>query len=168
MPSISESADVGQSAMAAAPDQSAEAGPSSAPQTVAVVPTPVESSKPKPIKKPKGKAKANVDGATDGKPARTSLRGGMIGIASSDPPAPAWLPAGGGARKALPELVLPFKLPTSVKGGEDGDSEESDGGGSEDDEESSEESETEGDGEAARRARLEKRRRKERRAIQRR
>lgn len=49
-------------------------------------------------------------------PARTkqgalaSLEGGYIGLPATDAPLPGFAPAGGGARKVLPEWVLPFPL----------------------------------------------------------
>ncbi|WFD05035.1 hypothetical protein MVES1_000360 [Malassezia vespertilionis] len=47
--------------------------------------------------------------------ALSALTGGSIGVPSADAPPPGFLTAGGGARKVLPELVLPFHLPTRPK-----------------------------------------------------
>ncbi|KOS14330.1 gata transcription factor 11 [Malassezia pachydermatis] len=44
--------------------------------------------------------------------ALAALTGGSIGLAGPDTPMPGFLPAGGGGRKVIPELVLPFSLPT--------------------------------------------------------
>ena len=44
--------------------------------------------------------------------ALADLKGGNIGTPTQDPPIPGFLPAGGGGRKVMPELVLPFTLPT--------------------------------------------------------
>ena len=65
--------------------------------------------------------------ATAGKPSKPSshanraknvalaaLTGGSIGLPAQETPAPGFLPAGGGARKVIPELVLPFPLPCEV------------------------------------------------------
>ena len=43
--------------------------------------------------------------------ALANLAGGNIGLPSQDTPAPGFQTAGGGARKVLPELVLPYALP---------------------------------------------------------
>jgi len=43
--------------------------------------------------------------------ALAALTGGSIGLPAQETPAPGYLPAGGGARKVIPELVLPFPLP---------------------------------------------------------
>ena len=45
----------------------------------------------------------------------TSINAGLIGTASSDIPPPGWLPAGGGARKLLPETAMPFNLPSITR-----------------------------------------------------
>lgn len=44
--------------------------------------------------------------------ALSALTGGVIGLPSQDTPPPGFLTAGGGGRKVIPELVLPFPLPT--------------------------------------------------------
>ncbi|WFC98180.1 hypothetical protein MYAM1_000904 [Malassezia yamatoensis] len=43
--------------------------------------------------------------------ALTALTGGVIGLPSHDNPPPGFLTAGGGSRKVIPELVVPFPLP---------------------------------------------------------
>lgn len=43
--------------------------------------------------------------------ALSALTGGSIGLPPQEVPAPGFLPAGGGNRKVIPELVLPFPLP---------------------------------------------------------
>lgn len=51
--------------------------------------------------------------------ALVSLEGGHIGVPATDAPLPGFVPAGGGARKVLPELVLPFPLgirPSAAEG----------------------------------------------------
>ena len=46
---------------------------------------------------------------------QSTANGGLIGLSSSAPHAPAWLPAGNGRnRTALPEMALPFTLPSKV------------------------------------------------------
>lgn len=65
----------------------------------------------------KGKSKAKSKAATGVQPspaaAGTAVAGGSIGVAGTDPHPPGGLTAGGGARRPLPELVLPFPLPVS-------------------------------------------------------
>ncbi|WFD29474.1 aspartyl aminopeptidase [Malassezia sp. CBS 17886] len=46
--------------------------------------------------------------------ALSALAGGSIGVPGADTPAPGYLTAGGGGRKVLPELVLPFPLPSDT------------------------------------------------------
>ena len=43
--------------------------------------------------------------------ALSALAGGSIGLPGQDTPEPGFLSAGGGERKVLPELVLPYQLP---------------------------------------------------------
>lgn len=48
--------------------------------------------------------------------ALNALAGGTMGLPGQDAPAPGFLPAGGGGRKVIPELVLPFPLPAVPRG----------------------------------------------------
>ena len=45
--------------------------------------------------------------------ALSALTGGIMGLPSQDQPPPGFLTAGGGGRKVIPELVLPFQLPVA-------------------------------------------------------
>ncbi|PWY97182.1 hypothetical protein BCV70DRAFT_71304 [Testicularia cyperi] len=72
-----------------------------------------KATKPAAPAKPKQKRKSNQSGVAAKdlvyQPS-TSTAGGTIGSVA-DQTVPAMLPAGGGARRAMPELVLPFQLP---------------------------------------------------------
>ena len=99
------------------------AAPEPAPSSTSADQTnaPTKASKPKTPRqpgsasKPKQKRRSNQAGAKDSAPIHTgpSTAGGTIG-AASDHAVTAMLSSGGGGRKALPELVLPFKLPCSA------------------------------------------------------
>ena len=61
---------------------------------------------------PKRVSKPSSSAARAKQTALADLKGGNIGTPTQDPPIPGFLPAGGGGRKVMPELVLPFTLPT--------------------------------------------------------
>ncbi|WFD18159.1 hypothetical protein MCAP1_000367 [Malassezia caprae] len=75
---------------------------------------------PAPVRKP-SKPSSHANRAKN--VALAALTGGSIGLPAQETPAPGFLPAGGGARKVIPELVLPFPLPCEEDVTEDADME---------------------------------------------